>query len=154
VKIDENTILTGSDDGFLRGVSIYPNSILSVLGTHADDVKESFPIEKLAISRCKNFAASISHDMGIKFYDISKFVRKREGMKEITMEGFKEEIEEIQEKEISKEEESKEEAKTAEMEIEEEPKRKKKSKKGKKEGEKQEKEEMHQQKMKDFWGNL
>lgn len=31
-KIDESTLLTGCEDGKLRGVSIYPNKILSVIG--------------------------------------------------------------------------------------------------------------------------
>lgn len=34
LKIDENTIVTGSEDGFVRGLSVYPNKILRVLGQH------------------------------------------------------------------------------------------------------------------------
>ncbi len=43
IKLDENTILTGAEDGFLRGVSIYPNKIIKILGNHSED-DESFPI--------------------------------------------------------------------------------------------------------------
>ena len=75
--MDENTILTGSEDGFLRGVSVYPNKIVSVLGNHSED-DEHFPIQKIALSNCRNFVASCSHDNSIKFYEISSFVRKRE----------------------------------------------------------------------------
>lgn len=80
VKLDENTILTGSEDGFLRGVSIYPNKIISILGNHSED-DEHFPIQKISLSHCKNFVASCSHDSSIKFYEISEFVHKRGNLK-------------------------------------------------------------------------
>ena len=79
IKLDENTILTGSEDGFLRGVSIYPNKIVSVLGNHSED-DEHFPIQKISLSHCRNFVASCSHDNSIKFYEISRFVKKRENV--------------------------------------------------------------------------
>ena len=63
-KLDEDTILTGCDDGRLRGVSVFPNKILSTVGTHSDD-ENIFPIHKIAITRCKNIAATLSHDESI-----------------------------------------------------------------------------------------
>lgn len=36
IKIDENTVVTGSEDGFLRGISIFPNKVLQVLGQHEE----------------------------------------------------------------------------------------------------------------------
>lgn len=75
IKLDESTVITGSEDGFARGVSIYPNEIVEVLGQHEDD--QQFPISRLSMSHCQNFLASCSHDNSIKFYDISKFVKKR-----------------------------------------------------------------------------
>ena len=80
IKLDENTILTGSEDGFLRGVSIYPNKIINILGNHSED-DEHFPIQKIALSGCRNFVASCSHDNSIKFYEISNFRKKRENVK-------------------------------------------------------------------------
>ena len=44
LKIDENTIITGAEDGYLRGVGVYPNKILTLLGKHSDDDDENFPI--------------------------------------------------------------------------------------------------------------
>ena len=79
IKIDENTVLTGSEDGILRGVSIYPNKIISLLGQHSED-DEHFPIQKIAISHCKNYVASYSHDSSIKFYDVSEFINKRKNL--------------------------------------------------------------------------
>lgn len=79
IKIDENTVLTGSEDGILRGVSIYPNKIVALLGQHSED-DEHFPIQKISVSHCKNFAASCSHDSSIKFYEIRDFVNKRKNL--------------------------------------------------------------------------
>jgi len=79
IKLDENTILTGSEDGYLRGVSIYPNQIINILGNHSED-DEHFPIQKISLSHCRNFVASCSHDNSIKFYEISNFVKKRQNL--------------------------------------------------------------------------
>jgi WD repeat-containing protein 55 len=76
VKIDEHTVITGSEDGFLRGVSIYPNKIISILGKHSED-DEHFPIQRVSVSHCRNFAASCSHDSSIKFYDVAAFIKGR-----------------------------------------------------------------------------
>lgn len=32
IKYDENTLITGAEDGFVRAVSIYPNDIVATLG--------------------------------------------------------------------------------------------------------------------------
>lgn len=79
IKLDENTVLTGSEDGILRGVGVYPNKIISCLGQHSED-DEHFPIQKLALSHCKNFVASCSHDSSIKFYEIVSFLKKRSNL--------------------------------------------------------------------------
>ncbi|KAL7503901.1 hypothetical protein ACHAXN_005762 [Cyclotella atomus] len=42
LKIDEDTILTGSSDGLVRAVQLLPNALLGVLGSH-----EGFPVEAL-----------------------------------------------------------------------------------------------------------
>lgn len=43
LKIDEDTICTGSDDGVLRVVQIIPNLFLGVVGMH------EFPVEKMEV---------------------------------------------------------------------------------------------------------
>lgn len=63
-KIDESTLLTGSEDGKLRGLSIYPNKIISTIGQHSDD-QTVFPINKIKITKCQNIAATTSHDESI-----------------------------------------------------------------------------------------
>jgi WD40 repeat protein len=75
IKVDENTVICGSEDGFLRGISVLPNKILQMLGQHEEE--ENFPIQSLSLSHCHNFVASSSHDNSIKFYDVSTFVKNR-----------------------------------------------------------------------------
>jgi len=32
IKVDEHTLLTGCEDGLLRGVGVFPNQIIGILG--------------------------------------------------------------------------------------------------------------------------
>lgn len=57
LKIDEDTILTGSSDGMMRVISILPNKFLGVLGGHDD-----FPIHTMKWSGNRQFIASASVD--------------------------------------------------------------------------------------------
>ncbi|GBG83736.1 hypothetical protein CBR_g37537 [Chara braunii] len=66
VKVDEDTILTGSSDGLIRVVSIVPNKMLGVIGEHSD-----YPIERLGYSFDKRFIASASHDRSVKLWDVA-----------------------------------------------------------------------------------
>lgn len=36
VKLDEDTILTGCEDGLVRAVGVHPNGILAIVGDHMD----------------------------------------------------------------------------------------------------------------------
>ncbi len=45
VAFDEDSVVTGSQDGLLRLISILPNRMLGVLGEHGD-----LPVESLAVS--------------------------------------------------------------------------------------------------------
>lgn len=64
LKVDEDTLLTGSSDGLLRLVQIHPDKLLGVLGNH-----DGFPIEKLQFNSTRNFVASVSHDNMIRLWD-------------------------------------------------------------------------------------
>uniref|UniRef100_A0A7I4DU66 Anaphase-promoting complex subunit 4 WD40 domain-containing protein n=1 Tax=Physcomitrium patens TaxID=3218 RepID=A0A7I4DU66_PHYPA len=65
IKVDEDTLLTGSSDGIIRIVSILPNKMIGVIGEHAD-----FPVERLAFSHDRNILGSASHDNTLKLWDV------------------------------------------------------------------------------------
>ena len=44
LKVDEDTVVTGSSDGVLRIVSILPNKLLGILGEH-----EEFAVEMMRV---------------------------------------------------------------------------------------------------------
>jgi len=66
----------------VRVVNVYPNSI-KIFQNHADDLDEAMPITKLELSHCQKFAASISHDNAIKFYDLSDILNIKENAEEV-----------------------------------------------------------------------
>jgi WD40 repeat protein len=66
LKVDDNTILTGSSDGVVRVVTIQPDKLLGVLGNH-----EGFPVEKLKFDGDKKILGSVSHDNFIRVWDAS-----------------------------------------------------------------------------------
>ena len=65
VKVDEDTLLTGSSDGLIRVVSIHPDKFIGVLG----DNHEGFPIEKLQFNANRNYVGSITHDNFVRLWD-------------------------------------------------------------------------------------
>eukprot|EP00501_MAST-03F_sp_TOSAG23-6_P000268 GSMAST32.ASY1.ANO1.274.1 assembled CDS len=71
LKIDEDTLITGSSDGIIRAVSVQPNRLIGVVGAHDD-----FPVEQLEFSRDQRTIASCSHDNIIKLWDVSMFFDK------------------------------------------------------------------------------
>jgi hypothetical protein len=77
LKIDENTVITGSEDGYIRGVSVGPNKVLNYLGNHSDN-DEIEAITKMALSHDQKYVATISYDNWIKFHNISTFVEGRQ----------------------------------------------------------------------------
>lgn len=77
LKIDEDTLLTGSSDGLLRVVSIHPDKLLGVLGDH-----DGFPIEKLGMNADRGFVGSVSHDTTIRLFDASMLKDDYDGLQE------------------------------------------------------------------------
>jgi WD40 repeat protein len=68
VKYDEDTLISGSSDGVVRVVSLFPNRILGALGEHVEAAGEAFPIEEVALSPDRKLVASCSHDLHVKFW--------------------------------------------------------------------------------------
>ena len=69
LKVDESAVLTGSSDGLIRVVSLMPNRLLGVVGDHDD-----FPVETMRYSVDRTLVASLSHDLVVRFWDVSCFL--------------------------------------------------------------------------------
>jgi WD repeat-containing protein 55 len=61
----DNVILTGSSDGMIRALQIYPNKLLGLIADHGE-----FPIERLKICREGRWLGSASHDEILKLTDV------------------------------------------------------------------------------------
>lgn len=72
VKYDEDTVITGGEDGLLRVVSVLPNRILSIVGD-ALDQEEGYHIQAVTLSHDRNLVASCSPDDIVKIMDVSHF---------------------------------------------------------------------------------
>jgi WD40 repeat protein len=71
LKIDEDTLLTGSSDGVVRIVQIHPDRMLGVLGDN-----DGFPVEKLKFSSGRKLVGSVSHDTLIRLWDASILIEE------------------------------------------------------------------------------
>jgi WD40 repeat protein len=72
IKYDEDTIITGCEDGLIRAVSVLPNKIISILGDPLDGDDEVFHIQKITLSHDRKLLASCSLDNIVKILDISE----------------------------------------------------------------------------------
>jgi len=68
-KIDEDTIITGCEDGLVRAISVHPNKILCVLYGMTEDKEKALPIQKVAVSGDKKLGGAIFENK-IAFYNI------------------------------------------------------------------------------------
>ncbi|PKA56342.1 Dynein assembly factor with WDR repeat domains 1 [Apostasia shenzhenica] len=70
LKLDEDTLISGSEDGVIRLVGILPNRIIQPLAEHSE-----YPIESLAFSYDRKYLGSISHDQMLKLWDLEEFLK-------------------------------------------------------------------------------
>lgn len=66
VALDDDTVITGSDDGVIRIVNVIPNKMIGIVGEHDDDMS----VQRLAIDYNKSFLGSCSDDNTVKFWNI------------------------------------------------------------------------------------
>ncbi|KAJ2009493.1 WD domain repeat-containing protein 55 [Coemansia thaxteri] len=64
-KLTEELCVTGSSDGLLRIVQLFPHKLVGVAGDH-----KSLPVEKVVLSHDQQWLASCSHDHTVHFWDI------------------------------------------------------------------------------------
>lgn len=77
-------ILTGSSDGLIRAVQIFPTKFLGIVADHGD-----FPIERIKLDRNAKWLGSASHDEVLKLTDIEDALEDsdNEGVDEETESG-------------------------------------------------------------------
>ncbi|XP_030477205.1 WD repeat-containing protein 55 isoform X1 [Syzygium oleosum] len=66
LKLDEDRIIAGSENGLISLIGILPNRIIQPIAEHSDH-----PIERLAFSYDRKFLGSISHDQTLKLWDLN-----------------------------------------------------------------------------------
>ncbi|KAF8412206.1 hypothetical protein HHK36_000166 [Tetracentron sinense] len=65
LKLDEDRVITGSENGLISLVGILPNRIIQPIAEHSE-----YPVERLAFSHDRKFLGSISHDQMLKLWDL------------------------------------------------------------------------------------
>ncbi|XP_011080913.1 WD repeat-containing protein 55-like isoform X2 [Sesamum indicum] len=70
LKLDEDRVITGSENGIISLVGILPNRIVQPIAEHSE-----YPVERLAFSHDKKFLGSISHDQTLKLWDLEDLLQ-------------------------------------------------------------------------------
>ncbi|KAL6494665.1 WD domain repeat-containing protein 55 [Orobanche gracilis] len=73
LKLDEDRVITGSENGIIRLVGILPNRIIQPIAEHSE-----YPVERLAFSHDRKFLGSISHDRTLKLWDLDDLLQGSE----------------------------------------------------------------------------
>ncbi|PIA25672.1 hypothetical protein AQUCO_10900013v1 [Aquilegia coerulea] len=70
LKLDEDRVITGAENGVISLVGILPNRIIQPIAEHSE-----YPVERLAFSHDKKFLGSISHDQMLKLWDMEDLIQ-------------------------------------------------------------------------------
>ncbi|KAM7262260.1 hypothetical protein ACFE04_021337 [Oxalis oulophora] len=70
LKLDEDRIITGSENGIISLVGILPNKIIQPIAEHSE-----YPVERLALSHDRKILGSISHDQTLKLWDLDEILQ-------------------------------------------------------------------------------
>lgn len=71
LKLDEDRVITASENGVISLVGILPNRIIQPIAEHSE-----YPVERLAFSHDKKFLGSISHDNMLKLWDLDDLLQR------------------------------------------------------------------------------
>ncbi|KAH1219935.1 WD repeat-containing protein 55 [Glycine max] len=69
LKLDEDRIITGSENGIINLVGILPNRVIQPIAEHSE-----YPVECLAFSHDRKFLGSIAHDQMLKLWDLDNIL--------------------------------------------------------------------------------
>ncbi|KAJ3175642.1 WD repeat-containing protein jip5 [Irineochytrium annulatum] len=67
-KVDEDAIVTGSDDGSIRVITLFPHTLVGVLGDHGDS-----SVERVRVTSDGFYCGSTAHDNMLKFWSLRPF---------------------------------------------------------------------------------
>ncbi|XP_071926777.1 WD repeat-containing protein 55-like isoform X4 [Coffea arabica] len=70
LKLDEDRVITGSENRLISMVGILPNKIIQPIAEHSE-----YPIERLAFSYDRKFLGSISHDQILKLWNLDDLLQ-------------------------------------------------------------------------------
>ncbi|TKY67753.1 WD repeat-containing protein 55 [Spatholobus suberectus] len=70
LKLDEDRIITGSENGIINLVGILPNRVIQPIAEHSE-----YPVEGLAFSHDRKFLGSIAHDQMLKLWDLDNILQ-------------------------------------------------------------------------------
>ncbi|WJX90175.1 WD domain repeat-containing protein 55 [Trifolium repens] len=70
LKLDEDRIITGSENGMINLVGILPNRVIQPIAEHSE-----YPVERLAFSHDRKFLGSIGHDQMLKLWDLDNILQ-------------------------------------------------------------------------------
>ncbi|KAM3342653.1 WD repeat-containing protein 55 [Capsicum galapagoense] len=73
LKLDEDRVITGSENGLISLVGILPNKIIQPIAEHSE-----YPVERLAFSHDRNYLGSASHDHLLKLWDLNELLQDSE----------------------------------------------------------------------------
>ncbi|KAJ2859550.1 hypothetical protein GGI22_002952 [Coemansia erecta] len=73
-KLTDDMCVTGSSDGLLRIVQLFPHRLVGVAGDH-----HALPVEKIVLSHDQEWLASCSHDHSVHFWDIGYIFNGSDG---------------------------------------------------------------------------
>ena len=67
VRFDDDTVLSGGGDGVVRALSVLPNSLLAVLGSHGEEQS----VQDMALSHDQRLLATVAHDDSVQLWDLA-----------------------------------------------------------------------------------
>lgn len=70
LKLDEDRIITGAENGIINLVNILPNRIIQPIAEHSE-----YPVERLAFSHDKKFMGSVAHDQMLKIWNLEDLLQ-------------------------------------------------------------------------------